>query len=109
MADPAKPHIPNKPSARKRQLDMAKPLVDSMSSKWDPKKYRDDYREALMEVIEEKVEAGGKEIEEKPKPKPRPSTKVIDLVSVLQESLSKTKKSHHAHKSSAATRHRKAA
>ena len=67
-----------------------------MSSKWNPKKYRDDYREALMEVIEEKVEAGGKEIEEKPKSKPRPSTKVIDLVSVLQESLNKTKKSHHA-------------
>jgi len=49
------------------------------------------------------------EIEEKPKPKPRPSMKMIDLVSVLQESLNKTKKSHHARKSSAATRHRKAA
>jgi non-homologous end joining protein Ku len=39
-----------------------------------------------MEVIEEKVESGGKEIEEKPKAK-KPSTKVIDLVAVLQESL----------------------
>ena len=39
-----------------------------------------------MDVIEEKVEAGGKEIEEKPKPK-KPSPKVIDLVSVLQQSL----------------------
>ncbi len=109
LADADKLHIPKKLEAGKRELDMAKALVDSMSSKWDPKKYRDDYREALMEVIEEKVEAGGKEIEEKPKPKPRPSTKVIDLVSVLQESLNKTKKSHHARKSSAATRHRKAA
>ena len=61
-----------------------------MSGKWDPKKYRDDYREALMEVIEEKVESGGKEIEEKPKEK-KPSTKVIDLVAVLQESLAKSK------------------
>jgi non-homologous end joining protein Ku len=42
-----------------------------------------------MEVIEEKVEAGGKEIEEKPKKAPRP-TKVIDLVSVLQKSLEET-------------------
>ncbi len=109
LADADKLHIPKKLEVGKRELDMAKALVDSMSSKWDPKKYRDDYREALMEVIEEKVEAGGKEIEEKPKPKPRPSTKVIDLVSVLQESLNKTKKSHHARKSSAATRHRKAA
>jgi DNA end-binding protein Ku len=60
-----------------------------MSSKWNPQKYHDDYREALMEVIEEKVEAGGKEIEEKPRKAPKP-TKVIDLVSVLQQSLEKT-------------------
>ena len=55
-------------------MDMAKALVNSMSGKWDPEKYHDDYREALMEVIEEKVESGGKEIEEKPKEK-KPSTK----------------------------------
>ena len=42
-----------------------------------------------MEVIEEKVEAGGKEIAEKPKKAPKP-TKVIDLVSVLQKSLDQT-------------------
>ena len=65
---------------------MAEALVKSMTSKWDPEKYKDDYRDALMEVIEEKVESGGKEIEEKPKEK-KPSTKVIDLVAVLQESL----------------------
>ena len=42
-----------------------------------------------MEVIEEKVEAGGKEIEEKPRKAPKP-TKIIDLVSVLQKSLEQT-------------------
>ena len=47
-------------------MDMARSLIGSMTSKWQPEKYKDDYREALMEVIEEKVEAGGKEIEEKP-------------------------------------------
>ena len=109
LADADKLHVPKKIEPGKRELDMAKALVESMSAKWDPKKYRDDYREALMEVIEEKVEAGGKEFEEKPKPKPRPSTKVIDLVSVLQESLNKTRKTHHTRKSSAVSRHRKAA
>ena len=73
----------------KREMNMAKSLIDSMSSKWEPEKYKDDYREALMEVIEEKVEAGGKEIEEKPRKTPKP-TKVIDLVSVLQKSLEQT-------------------
>jgi DNA end-binding protein Ku len=86
LADPGKLHLPTKVEIGKREMTMAKSLVDSMSSKWQPEKYKDDYREALMEVIEEKVEAGGKEIEEKPKKAPKP-TKVIDLVSVLQKSL----------------------
>src|SRR5438874_1495801 len=89
LADSDKLHVPKKIEPGKREINMAKALIDSMSSKWDPEKYRDDYREALMEVIEEKVEAGGKEIEEKPKKAPKP-TKVIDLVSVLQQSSEKT-------------------
>ena len=89
LADPNKLHVPKKIEVGKREMSMATALVDSMSSKWNPEKYHDDYREALMEVIEEKVEAGGKEIEEKPKKAPKP-TKVIDLVSVLQQSLEKT-------------------
>jgi DNA end-binding protein Ku len=89
LADPGKLHVPKKTEVGKREMNMAKSLIDSMSSKWNPEKYKDDYREALMEVIEEKVEAGGKEIEEKPK-KARKPTKVIDLVSVLQKSLEQT-------------------
>src|SRR6267143_2017985 len=89
LADTSKLHIPKKVEVGKREMDMAKALIGSMTSKWNPEKYHDDYREALMEVIEEKVEAGGKEIEEKPKKAPKP-TKVIDLFSVLQKSLEQT-------------------
>ena len=89
LADAEKLHVPKKTEVGKREMNMAKSLIDSMSSKWNPEKYKDDYREALMEVIEEKVEAGGKEIEEKPKKAPKP-TKIIDLVSVLQQSLEQT-------------------
>jgi DNA end-binding protein Ku len=89
LADPARLHVPKKTEVSKREMNMARSLIDSMSSKWNPEKYKDDYREALMEVIEEKVEAGGKEIDEKPKKAPKP-TKVIDLVSVLQKSLEQT-------------------
>jgi DNA end-binding protein Ku len=89
LADAGKLHLPKKVEVGKREMNMAKSLIDNMSSKWNPEKYRDDYREALMEVIEEKVEAGGKEIETKPKKAPKP-TKVIDLVSVLQKSLKQT-------------------
>jgi len=86
LADSEKLHVPRKLEVGKREMDMARSLIGSMTSKWQPEKYKDDYREALMEVIEEKVEAGGKEIEHKPKKAPKP-TKVIDLVSVLQKSL----------------------
>jgi DNA end-binding protein Ku len=89
LSDAEKLNVPKSLEPGKREVDMAKALVGSMTSKWDPKKYKDDYRNALLEVIEEKVESGGKEIEEKPKEK-KPSSKVIDLVAVLQESLAQS-------------------
>jgi len=89
LADSEKLHVPKKLEVGKREMNMAKSLIGSMTSKWQPDKYKDDYRDALMDVIEEKVEAGGKEIEERPKKAPKP-TKVIDLVSVLQKSLEQT-------------------
>ena len=112
LADADKLHVPKKSEAGKREMDMAKALVASMTSKWNPEKYHDDYREAVMKVIEEKVEHGGEEIEEKPKKAPKP-TKVIDLVSVLQQSLEKAggaKKSHRTKRAAKHPhRHRKAA
>jgi DNA end-binding protein Ku len=104
LADPGKLHLPKKVEIGKREMNMAKSLIDSMSSMCEPEKYRDDYREALMEVIEEKVEAGGKGIEEKPTKAPEP-TKVIDLVSVLPKSLEQTG----AKKKTTAKSHRKKA
>ncbi|HEY5035581.1 MAG TPA: Ku protein [Chthoniobacterales bacterium] len=86
LSDAEKLNVPTKLEPGKREIDMAKALVESMTADWNPQKYKDDYRDALLEVIEEKVEAGGEELEEKPKPK-KPSSKVIDLVSVLQQSL----------------------
>ncbi len=111
LAEADKLNVPRKLEPGKREIDMATALVNSMSSQWDPKKYRDDYREALMEVIEEKVEAGGKDIEEKPKKKAPPSTKVIDLVAVLQESLNKAhgEKKTTTTRRAKSTRHKKAA
>ena len=110
LADADKLKVPKKIEPGKREMDMAKSLVENMSAKWNPEKYKDDYREALMDVIEEKVESGGKEIEEKPKPKKTPS-KVIDLVAVLQQSLAESKggKKKSAAKHATKHRHKKAA
>ncbi len=46
LADTSKLHIPKKVEVGKREMTMAKSLIDSMSSKWNPEKYKDDYREA---------------------------------------------------------------
>ena len=89
LADAEKLNVPKKLEPQKKEMDMAKALINSMSAKWDPEKYHDDYREAVMKVIEEKVEHGGEDIEEKPKKAPKP-TKVIDLVAVLQQSLAQS-------------------
>src|SRR4249920_1110750 len=67
LADAEKLKVPKKMDLGKREVEMAKALVAAMASKWDPAKYKDDYRDAILDVIEEKVESGGKEIEEKPK------------------------------------------
>ncbi|MGI8891752.1 MAG: Ku protein, partial [Chthoniobacterales bacterium] len=90
LSEAEKLNVPKKLEPGKREVDMAKALVESMTTKWDPTKYKDDYRDALLEVIEEKVEAGGKEIEGKPREKKPTSSKVIDLVAVLQESLAQS-------------------
>ena len=76
---PANPHIAAK------ELAMARDLIAKMSGKWNPAKYQDEYRHLLLEVIHEKVESGGKELPTRGKAK-KP-TNVVDLVSVLQESL----------------------
>jgi DNA end-binding protein Ku len=72
-----------------RELQMASTLVENMTVAWDPKRYTDDYSSALLKLIEQKIERGGKDLPAAPTA-PKRSTKVIDLVAVLQESLKHT-------------------
>ncbi|ACB73336.1 Ku protein [Opitutus terrae] len=77
-----------KGGAKRRELDMAKALVEQMTETWQPERYTDDYTSALMAMIKEKIESGGKT--SGAAPKPRRATNVIDLAAVLQESLNQT-------------------
>src|SRR4051794_34881187 len=52
-----------------KELKMAQSLVESMSVSWEPDKYRDEYRTAVMEMIEQKAQH--KEIAKKPDTKVR--------------------------------------
>ena len=68
----------------KAEMQMAKQLIQSMTSTWDPDQYTDEYHKALEKMIEEKVEHGDEA--SAPTPKKKPSN-VVDLVSALQASL----------------------
>jgi DNA end-binding protein Ku len=81
--------FPKKGQARPREVEMAKKLIDGMTTDWEPDKYKDEYKTQLMAMIEEKVKHPN-EKHEAPKSKKKASN-VIDLMSVLEESLSATK------------------
>src|SRR5262245_58018468 len=62
---------------------MAEQLVEAMTAEFDPDQYKDEYREALMQVIEAKIE--GKEITA-PVEEPESAT-VVDLMKLLEQSV----------------------
>jgi DNA end-binding protein Ku len=73
------------PSLRKkpaeRELKMAGKLVEMLSEPWDPDEHEDEYREAVLALIEQKLQ--GKEVK-RPKPKPERDD---DLAAALEASL----------------------
>lgn len=73
---------------KKKELDMAKSLIDSLSSDFDPTAYKDEHREELLALIERK--ANGEDIVEADEEAPAP-TKAPDLMAALEESLAAVK------------------
>ena len=88
---PSSISIPSEKSTGKRELTMAKTLVNQMTSDWDADRYTDEYRSALMKLIDKKVASGGKELPKEGHAVKR-ATNVIDLASVLRQSLADAKK-----------------
>jgi len=66
----------------RRELELALRLIDTLAADWDPKRYKDTYRDVLMDIIERR--AAGKEIRA---PKPERPPKVRSLMSALEASL----------------------
>jgi DNA end-binding protein Ku len=74
---------------KKREVDMAKQLVGQLESKFEPDKYRDEYREELIAMIERKAE--GEDVLETVSEAPKP-TRAPDLMAALEESLAAVKR-----------------
>lgn len=91
VLEPAGLDLPRGEKLGKKEIDMAKTLVETMSGTWNPSEFHDEYRDKLIELIEAKVERGGKEAPS-PAVKPRKATNVVDLVDVLRKSLAESKK-----------------
>jgi DNA end-binding protein Ku len=91
VLEPAGLDLPRQEKLGKKEMDMAQTLVKTMSGKWEPSEYKDEYRDRLIELIEEKVKHDGKKAVSA-KIKPKAATNVVDLVAVLQKSLAETKK-----------------
>jgi len=73
-----------------RELEMAFTLIELLHEPFDPERYHDEYRRALMEVIQAKLD--GQEIAEAPAPVP---ANVTDLMSALKASVEAAKKRRH--------------
>ncbi|WP_332645811.1 non-homologous end joining protein Ku [Lysinibacillus sp. 54212] len=83
------PNIPSAETVIQKELDTALMLVEQLTTEFDPTKYSDEYHTALMELIEEKKGSSTVSVSDK---RPLPDN-VTDLMSALQASLDKTKKS----------------
>lgn len=70
------------------EMKMAKMLVDDMSGEWDPEQYKDEFKAAVMELVEQKANAGETEtVIEPQESSPAYADNVIDLTELLQRSL----------------------
>lgn len=83
------PNVPEQAEVGKKELDTAKLLIDQLTTEFEPEKYTDDYRTALLELIEAKK--NNEEIEIGGEPKTTPDN-VTNLMDALQESLDRAKK-----------------
>jgi len=83
------PDLPDmKEEVDETQLKLAETLVDSLSTKFSEVDFEDRYRDALLEMVNNKV--AGKEIVSMSEGED--DTPVVDIMSALKESIAKAKK-----------------
>jgi DNA end-binding protein Ku len=92
LADLGEFTFPKKTEIRSSELKMARQLVDSLASEWNPDKYTDEYRDNLMRLINAKIKGRApklREMETTPQ-----GADVVDLMARLRASLEGRKASH---------------
>jgi DNA end-binding protein Ku len=75
------------PQLRKPELEMAKSLVENLAAEWDPGRYHDNYRSALLDLIEQKAKGAPL-----PEAHEEEGAEVVDLMDALRQSVEATKR-----------------
>jgi DNA end-binding protein Ku len=96
LRDPRQLEIPQggkEASISTGEIKMAERLIESMVGGWRPEKYRDEYREDLLKLIDKKISSGKpRSIESGSKPRPPSQGKVVDIMSLLRRSVEEAQK-----------------
>jgi DNA end-binding protein Ku len=88
VPDDAVPDLHHRTKVDDRELKVATQLIESLTTEFKPEKYKDEYRQKVMELIERK--AKGQAIVKRP-PSEAPQNRAGDLMAALEASLAKTK------------------
>ncbi|BBJ94379.1 Ku protein [Xanthomonas campestris] len=72
-----------------KEQEMAKQLIESMSGRWQPEDYHDEFRGKLEQILRKRIQAKGgtTQVDDEPAPHEDATTNVVDFMSLLQKSL----------------------
>jgi DNA end-binding protein Ku len=79
------------PELRQNELELAEQLVATLDAPWEPGQYRDDYRDDLLKLIEEKAKAGGVPVPAMNVPERPQGGQVVDMMELLKRSVGEAK------------------
>lgn len=87
LRDPKEAKIPTDIQVQKKELDMAIHIIDQLTDKFEPEKYKDTYKEELLKLIKKKSAAPDKKAPAKKTSKKSSATAADDLLEQLKASL----------------------
>ncbi|HZP72539.1 MAG TPA: Ku protein [Gaiellaceae bacterium] len=82
-----RPEEAPKPRIQAAEVEMAKTLVENLAAEWKPERYHDQYRNALLDLLQKKAEG-----EPLPEPADEDEGEVVDLMEALRRSVAATQR-----------------
>ena len=77
----------------KKEIDLATQLIDGMTVRWDASKFHDEYRDALLKLVQKKIKSGQTEAIEEVEEDEAPVRQTINFMDVLKRSVAQSDKS----------------